>query len=64
MDKEHNGDVELAAGDDDDGNTRRTSGVVEAEVEVTHPIVGKEHNPEEEPCDEKVWREKVEEGQP
>ena len=58
MDKEHNGDVEL----DDDGNTRRTSGVVEAEEEATHPIVGKEHNLEEEPCDEKVWREKVEVG--
>ena len=54
MDKEHNGDVELAvAGDDDGGNTRRTSGVVEA-AEVTHPIVGKEHNLEEELCDEKV----------
>ena len=51
MDKEHNGD---------DGNTRRTSVVVEAGV--THPIVGKEHNLEEELCDEKVWREKVEVG--
>ena len=59
VDKEHNGDVELAAGDDDDGNTRRTSGVVEAEV--THPIVGKEHNLEEELYDEKVWGEMVEE---
>jgi hypothetical protein len=54
VDKEHNGDVELAAGDDDDGNMRHTFGVVEAEAEATHPIVGKEHNLEEEPCDEKV----------
>ena len=46
-DKEHNEDVELVAGDDDDGNTRRTSEVVEEEEEVTHPIVGKEHNLEE-----------------
>ena len=53
MDKEHNGDG---------GNIRRTSAVVEAEAEVTHPIVGKEHNLEEELCDEKVWREKVEVG--
>lgn len=45
MDKEHNGDV-------DDDNMRRTSGV--AEVEVAHPIVGKEHSLEEELCDEKV----------
>ena len=53
MDKEHNGDVELAAaGDDDDGNTRRISGV--AEEVVTHPIVGKERILEEELCDEKV----------
>lgn len=59
MDKEHNEDVEPAVGDDD-GNTRRTSGVVGAEA--THPIVGKEHNLEEELCDEKVWREKVVEG--
>ena len=46
MDKEHNGDV-------DDGNTHRTSGVVEAVAEATHPIVDKGHNLEEE-CDEKV----------
>ena len=54
VDKEHNGDVEFVAGDDDDGNTRRTSEVVEEEAEVRHPIVGKEHNLEEELCDEKV----------
>ena len=64
MDKEHNEDVEFVAGDDDGGNTHRTSEVVEEEEEVTRPIVGKEHNLEEEVCDERVWREKVEEEQP
>lgn len=29
-------------------------------MEVTYPIVGKEHNLEEELCDEKAWREKAE----
>ena len=60
-DKEHNEEVEFAAGDNNGGNTCHTSGVVE-EAEVTHPIVGKEHNLEEELCDEKVWHGKAEEG--
>ena len=63
VDKEHNEEVELAAGDDNGGNTCHTSGVVK-EAEVTHFIVGKEYNLEEELCDEKVWRGKAEEGRP
>ena len=51
--REHNEDVQFAAGDDGGGNTCRTSGVVEEAAEVTHPIVGKKHNLGEELCDEK-----------
>jgi len=63
VDKRHNVDVQhfeladVAVADvvvDGDGNTHRTSGVVEGE-EVAHPIVGRVHNLEE-------WREKVEVG--
>lgn len=67
MDKQDNEDgpcfelVGAVAVAGDDGNTRRTFGVGEAEG-VAHSIDGKVDSLEEEVCDERVWGEKAEVG--